>query len=983
MTAVTSSPPIAGKLPTEPGSWADFPAFIEVQFPVSKVSKESYKERKANNGQTLTALGKWWGRKPLVLLRAAILGLLLPTTNDPETDRSVFLALMTMDDVGLLRRLRSSLPIKDIYEHATASERGQFFEAQGGRYRWRQGIAVEDRQRLQRVTFLRMGYDERLKHCLRPEEIDGPDEATWKTINLHLGTAASNLPEFVQQLGERRFCHYPRIGDGFAGGGSTPFEAARLGCDACASDLNPVAALLSWSALKVLGAGPDQIKQIKTTQTDVFDSVAAQIQQWGIETNQDGWQADAFLYCSEVLDSVSGWRVPVSHSWVIGQGSKTILRLVPRPAERSFDFEVVVDASSADIEQASLEGTWRNGLACPVDAEGRWITPSTRIITSMEQLLGREGLRRWEKSDIEPRDSDVFQERLCCIRWVDPISGRRVFRAPTKEDLEREARVRSLLQERLQVWQEAGYVPSNKVEPGHDNGRPIRARGWTYWHHFFNPRQLLVGGEYARQATEAAKTVEEKATLLLAVGRYANWNSRLTGWISDGANEKSRETFYTPALNTPPVIYCCRGFSAMRTALLMDLDSHDLPGRSVIALDDARAITFRSDLWITDPGYSDSVNYAELSEFFLAWYGEQLPALFPDWYSDSKRALAVEGAGQDFRQAMRECYSNFTNLMPENGIQIVMFTHQNADVWADLALIMWAAGLQVVSAWTVATETEAAGIRQGNYVQGTVLLVLRKRRDERRGDMSDLYPDLQAEVQAQLQSMLALDDKEDPNFSDADYQLAAYAAALRVLTSYSAIDEVDIPRELARPRVRGERSPLVGLIERAVRIASDVLVPTGLERSVWRNLSPEERFYVKGVEVESHGDYREGVYQEYARGYGVREYRPLLASGTANQVRLKTPTEFRARDLAGDGFNGSLLRKVLFAIYKSAEEKDPRVGREYLRTELSDYWDRRQLIIALVTYLANRPKPETSMPHWKGDVEAAQLLRGSIENDSI
>ncbi len=40
-------------------------AFIETQFPVSKLSKECYKERKAVAGQTLTGLGKWWGRKPL------------------------------------------------------------------------------------------------------------------------------------------------------------------------------------------------------------------------------------------------------------------------------------------------------------------------------------------------------------------------------------------------------------------------------------------------------------------------------------------------------------------------------------------------------------------------------------------------------------------------------------------------------------------------------------------------------------------------------------------------------------------------------------------------------------------------------------------------------------------------------------------------------------------------------------------------------
>lgn len=43
--------------------------FIETRFPIARLSAESYKERKANNGQTLTRLGKWWGRKPLILVR--------------------------------------------------------------------------------------------------------------------------------------------------------------------------------------------------------------------------------------------------------------------------------------------------------------------------------------------------------------------------------------------------------------------------------------------------------------------------------------------------------------------------------------------------------------------------------------------------------------------------------------------------------------------------------------------------------------------------------------------------------------------------------------------------------------------------------------------------------------------------------------------------------------------------------------------------
>jgi hypothetical protein len=46
-----------------PATLTDTGSFIEAQFPVSRVSKESYKERKSNRSQTLTGLGKWWGRK--------------------------------------------------------------------------------------------------------------------------------------------------------------------------------------------------------------------------------------------------------------------------------------------------------------------------------------------------------------------------------------------------------------------------------------------------------------------------------------------------------------------------------------------------------------------------------------------------------------------------------------------------------------------------------------------------------------------------------------------------------------------------------------------------------------------------------------------------------------------------------------------------------------------------------------------------------
>jgi putative DNA methylase len=102
-------------------------SFIEVQFPVSKVSKESYKERKANLGQTLTGLGKWWGRKPLILIRAALLGLLMPVGSNPKMDRDIFLKILTMDEEGLWLRKNKPISVQVIYDNLTPGERKKVF----------------------------------------------------------------------------------------------------------------------------------------------------------------------------------------------------------------------------------------------------------------------------------------------------------------------------------------------------------------------------------------------------------------------------------------------------------------------------------------------------------------------------------------------------------------------------------------------------------------------------------------------------------------------------------------------------------------------------------------------------------------------------------------------------------------------------------------------------------------------------------------
>jgi adenine-specific DNA methylase len=958
-------------------------SFMEVQFPVSKLSKESYKERKGAQGQVLTGLGKWWGRKPLVLVRAIILGLLLPATDDPERDRHTFLALMTMDDDGLWRRAGGKLPVKDAYRLAVGREREQYFTVAGNAVAWRPEASPEERRSLQRRGFNRMSYDQKLSLCVSPEEAGGPTLDAWAAINEHLGTRATSLEDLVEELGERRWGRVPRVGDVFSGGGSIPFEAARLGCGAYGSDLNPVAALLTWGALNIVGGGREAVDRLAAAQQRVFERVQQQVEAWGIERDPEtGRVADAYLYCSEVLDPTTGWRVPLAPSWVIARRAKQVIaRLVPNFESRSFDFEVIEGMGEAALKEAVEEGTARDGVRSPMSRDGAWLAPSQRSTTSTAQLRGPGGLRPWTNEDLVPRVDDVYGERLYCVRWVDPATGVRHYRAPTAADLERDERVLSLLRERFADWQDEGYIPSRWIEPGEKTGEPIRTRGWAYWHHLFNPRQLLLNGLFAELIADEPEW--EQRALLMMLGRMANMNSRLSGWHP--GRDQGYGVFYNQALNTLNN-YGCRAMDTLRTAFMGELQPLPASGSSRVALADARNVGERVDLWVTDPGYGDAIMYDELSEFFLAWYDKSLPWLFPGWYSDSKRALAVKGEGATFRTTLAECYRRLTDLMPDGGYQVVMFTHQDPEVWADLALVLWSAGLTVSAAWTIGTETEAVGIRQGNLVQGTVLLVLRKRTGSELGVMSDLYPDIRDEVDRQLASMTELDPSDDPNFGDADYQLAAYAAALRVLTGYATMQGIDVQRELSAPRTK-ERSSIAKLIDQAVKIASDSLMPRGMERAVWRAATPQERFYLKGIELEARGEARRGVYQELARGYGAGDFKELLASGKANATRLLAPSAFANRDVrrVGDaGFGGTMLRQLLLAIYRTAAhpDRDPRPAREYLRQTLPDYWNSRQAAMAVLKYLADTAAPLTTGT-WPADVRSARQLRDSLANHTM
>lgn len=973
-----------------PFSLKEAPALIERLLPVQKLSAEAYKEQMAVHGKTLTALGSYWkGRKPLILNKAIILGCLLPATNNSERDLEIFEKLMAMDDESFVERWKhsykpkeilTSLSIADILDYFTVDPEGilptiapiAWSKPEYDRVKitWRTDLNELDKRRLISQMLPKSSYRDWVDKALRPEEtLDTVHIHIWDLVNDHLGTCAHSIPELVEQLGIMRYGHRPQVADTFCGSGQIPFEAARLGCNVYASDLSPVACMLTWGAFNIVGGSIKSRQELTIKQQELALHLTEEIDKLGVETDGNGWRAKVFLYCLETRCPSSGWMVPLLPSLIISKGYRVIAELIPDVKNKRYDITLRKNVSDEELSKAKV-GTLRSDsrgqepyLIHYVDGK-EYRTKIGSLRGDYRKADGSNGnrLRLWEKHDFKPRPDDIFQERLYAIQWTRPKEKGKgeefEFRAVTSEDQERERIVEDFIASHLVEWQEKGWIPDMRIESGEKTDEPIRTRGWTYWHHLFNPRQLLIAGIIRR---------DESPDMPFVLGQVLNVNARLTRWNpapGPGRAGATSTVFDNQALNTL-YNYGCRASSAITSFLPAEYKNFSFSPliKAEVYAQTADAFNSQAEIFITDPPYGDAVKYEEILEFFIAWLRKNPPKEFASWVWDSRRSLAIKGEDEDFRRSMVAAYKKMTECMPENGIQVIMFTHQSGSIWADMANIVWASGLQVTAAWYVVTETDSA-LREGSYVKGTVLLICRKRKGTYKTTRDDLAWEIQEEVEAQVRDLTGLNQQakglyRDENvFEDADIQMAGYAAALRVLTRYAVIDGRDMTVEAIRPRVKGETTFVDGLIAFAVDTANQSLVPQGIAKAFWDKLNGAERFYLKMLDMEARGAKTLDNYQNFAKAFKVRDFRPLLASLKANDARLKSAIEFGRSEMnEGSELYNSVLRAVLYAVMELSNEVDGNEVLAHLMLNIPNYYGdmtQRDLALELASYLSRQ-----------------------------
>ena len=442
---------------------------IERWLPIAEIGVESTRERTPMTPfPAPNRLHVWWARRPLVASRAAVLASLLPA----DADREKFLHVLGIhgDPVASRRRIDA------------ARRKGERFEGQA------------------------YSYPRAFSHV--PDD----DARHWLTEALD-----RRLAEIV-------------VLDPTAGGGSIPFEASRLGLEALANDLNPVAALIMRATAQWPCDHGHDLKQEFQRLADRFVEAREELlAPWfPAEPNKKAIPTN-YLWTRTVTCPYCDGLVPLSPNWRLAPGG-TGVRLTPHlgggPGSegRVCTFEVVDSAA----EQSP--GTVSRGAGdCPWPDCGRIIAGDAIKEQAQAGQMGEQLYAVVYKERVEVRTkTGRIREK-----WV------RGYRTPRPED-DNGAEVRARLEEKLPEWEAFDIVPSERFPETSNDDRPIQY-GMPLWRDLFSPRQLLCHGtsvEVFREmldADRAAGRLDEtrKAAygyLALSFDKLRDYNSRMTRW---------------------------------------------------------------------------------------------------------------------------------------------------------------------------------------------------------------------------------------------------------------------------------------------------------------------------------------------------------------------------------------------------------------------------------------------------------------------
>lgn len=738
---------------------------IEVALPLEAINAQSAREKSIRHGHPST-LHLWWARRPLATARAVLFAQLV---DDPGEHAEEYRAEAEAQNVA------------DVEAFVAAR------------------VDVE-RQRLFDLITRMVDWD------------NLGDEALFDEVRAEIQRSTNGKP--------------PAILDPFAGGGTIPLEAQRLGLEAHASDLNPVAVLINKALIEIppkFADRPPVFPGAEGTRTDwpKATGLAEDVRRYGEWMRDEAQKRIGHLYPKAKLAdgteaNVIAWiwartvicpnpaceiEMPLVRSWWLGKKKGKEAYVVPTVVDGRVEYSIGHNPASAPT--ASSDGTvGRQGaqcVSCATAAPLEYVRAQSREIGLGARLMAVVAEGNRSRLYIAPDDSHVaaaaaaapdnvpagelfdWPGRINVVRYglttfASLFTNRQLTALTTFSDLVSEARERI-----LQDATSAGLQEGDRLETG---------------------------------GTDAAAYADAVATYLaFPISRMSNKMSSICSWDSSPKMESVRGLFARQAI---PMAWDYAeanpfagsggdfGEDVRWVERVLDRLPASVPGTASNA--DAAARGYSGVLISTDPPYYDNIGYSDLSDFFYVWLRRSLRKIQPDLHRTMLVPKAEELVANPYRHGGKDGARDFFEAGFENVFEharatansdypiTVYYAFKQSETdstgtastgWETILGSMVRAGWTVTATWPVRSELSNRMIASGtNALASSIVLALRPRAEDapiidRRGFL--------AELKATLPE--ALRNLQQGSIAPVDMAQAAIGPGMAIFSKYTQVVE--------------------------------------------------------------------------------------------------------------------------------------------------------------------------------------------------
>lgn len=762
---------------------------IEVDLPIKRISEHARREKSIRHGH-ISTLHIWWARRPLAACRAVICAALWPDPADP---------LCPDEFKNNARQLMMKWADQHLCLLTSSESINRFIQIQ------------KNPEKLKDDVFLRQALLDFIA-----------DFANWdnSTVKAYLDTSRALTQSAHEALGGAHGTR-PLVVDPFAGGGSIPLEALRVGADAFASDLNPIPVLLNKVILEYIPKhGQRLADEVRKWGTWIKQEAEKELTEF-YPKDPDGSTPIAYLWARTIQCEGPGCgaELPLIRTlWLAKKDNRSVaLQLMPRPTAKRVDFKIIIkqrdgwvvqDDPKAKIENPKFDGTMRRGAAtCPCCGY------TTSVAHVREQFKAKSG--------------GTDDARLYCVVTTRSDEQGRFYRQPTDRDTRITQQAKRKLNELKKTHQgHLSMVPDESTKSYHSfvNRGPIY--GMVTWENYFTARQLLALTTLVRLVKQVSPKLERNLTeglplavqtcLAFLVDKMADKCSSLCRWKAS-AEYMAGNTFGRQAL--PMVWDFCEanvlgkvtGDISSEVAWIEKMLSHG--AASLLTAGRAEAASATDQLLpddaaqaiITDPPYYYSVQYADLADFFYVWLrrtiGDKYSGLFDTDQIPKADEIIVQSPGHQFaaegknnrfyESRMKAAMTDSRRVLAPFGVGVVVFAHTATSAWESQLQAMLDAGWIVTASWPIDTEMAGRVIAQGRSVlASSIHLVCRPRenpdgsvRTDEVGDWRDVLAELPKRIHEWMPRLA------EEGVVGADAIFACLGPALEIFSRYSRVEK--------------------------------------------------------------------------------------------------------------------------------------------------------------------------------------------------